>query len=385
MDSKGYFLDKKKQSAFYSSNGAYLAEQEGNAPGIEPPALFNTMQLKEDEDSDIKENVATGAGGVNTAGNIIGGVMEKVMGAVDKSFKVAADLQKQAAIAQKTAQTKAAFAKQALKNAGSGRSAKKAKFAKKAVKQANDAKIVAELKAAKAANATAEANRLFDLAPKFAKLLKKLPMDQIGFGAAFISKALTSHNQTTLGKGIDATATAGLDLVVGKINPFIAAADAIIGLIPGGVIEKITGYKDISGDRINISNTMSDSVSSITSVGEGILTGDTRGMESFYKDSMQGKNTLFFQKAAEIGTEYGKHSEDRVQTVGDFWGGADSMAGRTTAFLSALPGIGDVGEGIGYGMFKAVEGVESIADSINESGRTLDPRKVDWSNPLGLW
>lgn len=318
------------------------------------PAAPYKLDKKQDDESTILETIANST---NTAGNIWGGIE-------DHFYSKAWDAKDSASNADKAAKLKGAKAKKAAQAAGSGSSRLKSLKASKAQKAANAARKSAIVKNAKAA-------RLLAKVPKFAKFMKKLPLGPIGGAAAFTSKALTSPNATTVGKGVDATATAGLDVAFGASHPIAAAIDAAIGLVPGG-------------DKVNISNTMSDSVSSITTTGEGIWTGDTRGMSEFYDRSMKGENTWFFKKAAEIGTEYGEFSEDRVQTVGDFWGGADSKLGRAAAFTAAVPGISDVGEGLGWAAFKGYEKGGEAIDYIDEN--TADSfDEVDWGRTFSPW
>lgn len=71
-------------------------------------------------------------------------------------------------------------------------------------------------------------------------------------------------------------------------------------------------------------------------------------------------------KAGDFWSEHG--GAERTQMVGDFWGGADSVAGRSTAFLAATPGIGHLGEGLGW---LAFQGYDKGGDALNFAGDKL--------------
>ncbi len=342
-------------------NAAQLLKNPAKSMGLSVAA--HTMQFQISPDKAKSD----GAGYVNTGGNVVGGVT-----AAFEELEAAKKLKELEAI-QQAALAKKAAAARAVKAAGSGKSASKSAKASKAVRAAN----AAAKDASKAKQAASTVSSSIKTGSRIAKIVDKLPLDAIGAIASFASKLYSSDNTTTTGKVVDAGATSALDTAFSMANPITAGIDALIGLIPGG-------------ERYNISNTMSNSTSAITGAGESILTGDTRGIESFHQKSLAGENTWIFQKAAEWGESYkGREGvSERVERTGDFWGGADSTTGRAGAFAASLPGFGEVGEGIGHGLgWAATEGIELWGDVFEAGGDavdyiednfTLDPSEIEW-------
>ena len=326
-------------------------------PATKIPNKKATIQRKpNNENSSTSETVAAIADKTNAGGNILGGIMEKFNKQMIQAKQLAAEAMKDAQDASKLAQSKADKALYAMKNAGSGKSKMLSDLASKAAKEANEAKKIASLKQIKAANLLGIANKIENALPAVMKLLNRIPMNAIGFAASFTNKYLTTTNTTTTGKVADSGFSAGLDVAFGSAHPFVAAIDAIVGLIPGG-------------ERINISNTMGNSITSITGSVESIITGDISGIQQFYTDSKNGKNTRIFEKTFEAGDFWAEHGgADRAEMVGNYWGGADTVAGRATGFLGAMPGIGHAGEGLGW---LAFQGYDKGGDALNYAGQKL--------------
>lgn len=384
MSKQTFLLEdlKNRGNAYHVSNDE---ESHSIGPQMMPPT-FNlssgdpVQTKKEDEEgSSAKDYVADGADKVNAIGNIIDPILDKFVGKANQAMATANELMQEAKVSAAAAKAKAAQAMAAQKSAGSGKSKIKNLKASKAAKASQAAQKASKIKAAKAANALKEAQKLKSLVPTLAKLLNKVPLSKIGFAAAFINKGLTSTNTTKAGVAVDALATAGLDAAFSKSHPLVAAIDAVIGLIPGG-------------ERFNISNTMSNSVSSITGAGESIITGDVSGISAFHEASKAGKNTWIFEQAAKAGEFWSENGGyERAKTTGDFWGGADSFAGRSTAFAASVPGLGHLGEGLGWTGFqvydkggKAIDATGNALSELDEAimpeGRTLNPFKVDWDS-----
>lgn len=229
------------------------------------------IQRKENEGSDAGNYVATGADKTNASTNIIGGIMDRFTKNLEAIEKLAKEAGKEAVAAKQLALAKAAAAKKAVQAAGSGKSKALSKLASKAAQEANEARKLASIKQIKALRLLEEAQKVRKLLPVAIKVLNKLPLNTIGFAASAINKYLTTSNVTTAGKVADSGITAGFDLVFGMSHPVASAIDAVIGLIPGG-------------ERFNISNTMSNSINSITGSAESIFTGNISGIERFYQD-----------------------------------------------------------------------------------------------------
>lgn len=330
---------------------------QSNELHLKPPSLqFNTnklpLQLQSDEDK-VKSEIA---GNVNSSGNLIGGIKEVLENT---------DVYKKVKHAKKTSD----IAKKAQKAAGSGKSAIKSERASQAAKSA--------LKSSASAEKALKGSRISKLITPMAKFLDKLPLDGIGAIASFASKLYSSDNTTTAGKLADAGSTSALDTAFSVTHPLAAGIDALIGFIPGG-------------DRVNISNTMSNSVSSITGSFESILTGDISGIDSFHQKSLAGENTWFFEQAAKYGEAYKEREgvSERVERTGDFWGGPETTSGRAGAFAASIPILGEIGEGIGESAGWAVQTGQELwsdtldfgSDAVDYIGDnyTLNPSEIEW-------
>jgi len=354
----------QKNPVQLKSNNNDIEENEHKGMSF-PAVVFGNQTIQMDKADDEKKSEI--AGTINSSGNIIGGLKDVLEGS-DSFIKI-----KKMEEAKKAAEIKKAAAIKAQKAAGSGKSVAKNLKASKATKSASEATKDFS-KATKAADNIGGAKKFISPVAKF---LDKLPLDGIGFFASLASKYYSSDNTTTTGKVVDAGSTAALDTAFSAKFPLAAAIDAVLGFIPGG-------------DRINISNTMSNSVSSITGVGESILTGEISGINNFHQKSLNGENTWLFEKAAEFGESYKNRDgvAERVERTGDFWGGTDTTSGRAGAFAASIPILGEIGEGLGKGAgWAALKGEElwedtfDVADDISDylgDNFTLDPSEIEW-------
>jgi len=108
-----------------------------------------------------------------------------------------------------------------------------------------------------------------------------------------------STSTTTAGKTINAIGAGAVDGVLTKAVPVVAAVDAAASLVlPESVMKKAGG---------GIGGTLNTSVRAITTVGEGLVTGDTRGMENFHEKSVKGDYGVVFQAASEAGEYWAEH------------------------------------------------------------------------------
>lgn len=167
----------------------------------------------------------------------------------------------------------------------------------------------------------------------------------------------TSTNATPFFKTQDAVAKTVIDHVFVKKHPVIAAIDTIISLHP-------------EGKKYTIGNTIGDSTNIITGVQEAILTGNMSGLDELVNNIRSDNGTYYFKKAIEAGDFWASEGGgyERAKMVGDFWGGPDSVSGRATAFFASVPGIGHVGEGLGWLAFQAYDG---LGDALNFTGQKL--------------
>lgn len=347
-----------------------------------------TVHRQDEED----EAIAEGAGTVNAAGNIVGPIVDKAAQDVVAAEKQANELLQTAKADRSSAARKLRKAQKDVTNAarqtdkakrrsGSGRRGGRRAMNRAASRTRKAQTAVAEglskLAAAARANTRAlqaldEAKAAREALPRLVKLLDRVPLDQIGFAAAAIDKAITTKNTTVLGKGADALGTAGVDTAFSTALPIVAAADAIVGLV--------------GGERYTISSGLSDSVSSTTGLTESILTGEAAGISSFHEASKNGENHKIFELAAEAGEYWAEQgdSEERVQTTGDFYGGADTVPGRAGAAIASVPGVGHAGQAVGWAAWQTydkggkalsatADAVETAHDFVMPEGRTLNP------------
>jgi RHS repeat-associated protein len=203
-------------------------------------------------------------------------------------------------------------------------------------------------------------------------------LDALGFGLEFYEKFWGGESpaQTRLGKFVDAGGTASINTAFGVAYPFISAIDHL-----GGWAQKAFFGKNY----LSINKTMKGAVSTISTVAEGIWTGDITGMEALTKKAESGELSGAFEFYIFVG-EY--HAKDpnvayRVETTGNFYG--DNVAGRAAAFGAALPGIGWAGEKLGHGagwtVVKAVDGAKFVAhnaESLYDSVTDFFGYEIDW-------
>lgn len=134
---------------------------------------------------------------------------------------------------------------------------------------------------------------------------------------------------------------------------------------------------------------MSDSMSSITGGLEAILTGDISGINNAHEQRKRGGNTKWYEHFAGFGEHMASEGggSERAEVSGDFWGGADTVTGRTAAFFAAMPGIGHAGKKAGeLGARAYLAGGEALdsasnfaGDAINFAGEKLE----DFGNLFG--
>lgn len=123
-----------------------------------------------------------------------------------------------------------------------------------------------------------------------------------------VSQYQNSNAQSTAGRTVSATGAGSLAVAVGARHPYLAAADAAASLL---------------GSPETPSNVLNRSVDTIATVGEGLITGDTRGMESLHQRNLRGDHGPVFQAAAEAGEFWAEHGiVGGLRQFGDAVGGS---------------------------------------------------------------
>lgn len=115
----------------------------------------------------------------------------------------------------------------------------------------------------------------------------------VGTGLAAANQYMESSAQTTAGKVVDAGGAAAMDIALGVVSSKTALLDGLLNaVLPDSIIKKSGGL---------ISGNLSTSVRSIVTVGESLITGDTRGLDDFHTRSKRGEFGVVFQAASEAG------------------------------------------------------------------------------------
>ena len=115
-------------------------------------------------------------------------------------------------------------------------------------------------------------------------------MSVVGTAGTTVEQAMETSAQTWLGK-ITSTGAAGGFSWAARNNGIIGAADAV-----GGVLGTDTP-----------SGIWNASVESIVVTGEGLVTGDTRGMATLHQKQLNGDWGPLFREAAEAGDFWAEH------------------------------------------------------------------------------
>lgn len=160
-------------------------------------------------------------------------------------------------------------------------------------------------------------------AAEYVSFITGASAEALGTGLNVAGSVLTAVVQyrdstatTVVGKTVDAAGAGAIDWGLGTIHPAVPVVDKVVGL----VFEHGLGVKGVS-----IADNLNTSVRSIVTVTEGVITGDTSGMESFHERSLAGEYTPVFRWASEAGdywadTGIGDGLEDFGSELGDFTG-----------------------------------------------------------------
>lgn len=96
-----------------------------------------------------------------------------------------------------------------------------------------------------------------------------------------------SPNQTTIGKGLDALLDVSGSLLVGA-NPVVGAVDSMLP------------------KEMQLSKLYDGTSSAMSTMAEGLVTGDCEGMEQFMENAKNGDYSIFVQEAVEAGEFWSK-------------------------------------------------------------------------------
>lgn len=152
-------------------------------------------------------------------------------------------------------------------------------------------KVQRQAKTAVAASKTAKLAKVFNAGGKALSVAGPVLNGVAQYGE--------STAQTKTGKAVNALGAGVVDGVLTKAVPVVAAVDAAASLLlPDSVMKKTGG---------GINGTLNTSVRVITTTAEGLITGDTRGMEAFHEKSKKGDYGVVFQAASEAGDYWAQH------------------------------------------------------------------------------
>ena len=108
----------------------------------------------------------------------------------------------------------------------------------------------------------------------------------IGAGANGLSQGLNSDATTTTGQVLTGVGTAGVSLAASRLHPGVAALD----LATGGAV----------------SQNLNNGISAPITIADGLITGDSEGMENLHQRNLDGENGPIAREAAESGDFWAK-------------------------------------------------------------------------------
>jgi len=117
-------------------------------------------------------------------------------------------------------------------------------------------------------------------------------LEAFAFVMSATGEYMESTDQTTVGKLVDAGGAGAVPLMMAAINPALPVVDGVVGY----AFDHGLGVKGIS-----IESTEKTAWRAITTLGEGIITWDDKGMSQFHEKSMHGEYGPIFKAASEAG------------------------------------------------------------------------------------
>ena len=109
----------------------------------------------------------------------------------------------------------------------------------------------------------------------------------IGAGANGLNQGLNSDATTTTGQVLTGVGTAGLSFSASRLHPGVAAVD----LATGGAV----------------SQNLNNGISAPITIVDGLVTGNSEGMENLHQRNLDGENGPIAREAAESGDFWAKH------------------------------------------------------------------------------
>jgi len=169
-----------------------------------------------------------------------------------------------------------------------------------------------------------------------------------------------SNAETTAGKSISATGAGVTNFLFNQGMPVTAVVDSLLGLGLGQINEKnADGSVDATRNGVKnstIGNTLNKSIDTVTSLGEGILTGETGGMEKTHEALKRGDGGMLLQGASAAGDSIAALTSGDPRAVSDF---AEASQRGDYGF------VGQFGAALGEGLANPGAVVDFYKDAIS--------------------
>lgn len=170
----------------------------------------------------------------------------------------------------------------------------------------------------------------------------------------------SSNAETTAGKTVSATGAGVTNFLFNQGMPVTAVVDSLLGLGLGQIDEKnADGSVDATRNGVKnstIGNTLNKSIDTITSLGEGLITGETGGMEKTHEALKRGDGGMLLQGASAAGDSIAALTSGDANAVSDF---AEASQRGDYGF------IGQFGAALGEGLADPGSVVDFYKDAIS--------------------
>jgi len=169
-----------------------------------------------------------------------------------------------------------------------------------------------------------------------------------------------SNAETTAGKTVSATGAGVTNFLFNQGMPVTAVVDSLLGLGLGQINEKnADGSTDATRNGVKnstIGNTLNKSIDTITSLGEGLITGETGGMEKTHEALKRGDGGMLLQGASAAGDSIAALTSGDSRAVSDF---AEASQRGDYGF------VGQFGAALGEGLADPGSVVDFYKDAIS--------------------
>jgi hypothetical protein len=170
----------------------------------------------------------------------------------------------------------------------------------------------------------------------------------------------SSNAETTAGKSVSATGAGVTNFLFNQGLPVTAVVDSLVGLGLGQIDEKnADGSINATRNGVKnstIGNTLNKSIDTITSLGEGLITGETGGMEKTHEALKRGDGGMLLQGASAAGDSIAALTSGDSRAVSDF---AEASQRGDYGF------IGQFGAALGEGLADPGSVVDFYKDAIS--------------------